>query len=109
MMNAIIPIEDCSPIAFENVFEEGDRWKKITGCEQCPTEKSRHCCGNCRMKLDNACIVHLQGNGRQKPLQCVIDPPPNVTWSWCCQQYECVKGSRKGTIRKICEPIPWLL
>jgi len=44
-MNAVIPVDDPSPVAFEDVYDDGDRWEKLVGCEGCP--EIDRCCGNC--------------------------------------------------------------
>ena len=101
-------VKEPIPIIYINVFETGDVWYKIQGCEACSIENRLHCCGGCPMSNENGCFIHLK-KGRQKPFQCVVDPTPNKTWSWCALEFECLRGSKKGTIRKIREPIPWLL
>lgn len=108
-MLALIPMDIPSPIGFMNVFEDGDYWEKVQGCEACPTENRKQCCGGCRMWTKDGCIVQLNGDGRQKPYQCTVDPSPDKTVSWCLLEFKCTKGSKTGTIRKVREPIPWLL
>ena len=97
-MNAIIDIKKIAVVAFENVFEEGDRWNQIVGCEACTSEGQ--CCGRCKMRMPSGdCRLHVEDPG-QKPCHCVIFPNPTQTWSWCAIQFQCVKGSRMGEIIK---------
>lgn len=97
------------PIMYFNIFEEGDIWYKIKGCDNCASNGFRNCCGNCPMSTEKGCFLHLRGSGCQKPFNCVIVPTPDKTYSHCSLEFECLKGTRKGTVRKLKEPILWLL
>ena len=89
-----------SPVAlgYINVFEEGDEWIKVKGCDGCPNTKL--CCGNCPMLIDDKCYMHLE-NTMKKPFRCVIYPPPDTTLSWCQLEYKCVKGKHEGKIKRL--------
>lgn len=88
-----------SPIAFMDVFEKGDYWKKIKGCDDC--QNSKQCCTNCKFLLSTGCFLHIDNNGLNKPLYCIIKPYPSDQWPYCQQEYKCIKGSNKGKIRRI--------
>ena len=91
------------PVGYLNVYEQGDVWLKIVGCEGCPPEAQKKCCGNCPLLLkQGGCIPHLEGT--HKPFDCMIVPPPDMTYSFCQLEFECVKGTNKGKVRKIREP-----
>lgn len=98
---AVIPISSPSPVAFLNVFEVGDMWFKIKGCEACPLENRIKCCGNCPFILKNTgeCKLHLEVN-TQKPFNCVLHPSPDVCRSLCFLEWQCIQGSRKGQIHR---------
>ena len=97
-MNVILDIKIPVVKYFENVFEEGDRWKQIVGCEAC--ESKGRCCGKCKMRMPSGdCRLHVEDPG-QKPFHCIVFPNPTGVWSWCALQWESVKGSRKGEIIK---------
>lgn len=95
--------ENPSPIAYFNVYEEGDIWVKIKGCEECPVEKRRICCGKCPMFSDLGCYWHLESRrGSNKPFYCITFPHPGKCMSHCQLQYKCIEGSKKDKIRRIC-------
>ncbi len=106
-MNAVIPVDSCSPVAYENVFEEGDRWERVRGCAACPVEERAHCCGGCKMFIAETgdCQLH-DARDRRKPLYCVVQPLPTSTNSRCSLEFHCVRGSRRGTLRRLCVPLP---
>lgn len=104
----ICPVDSPSPAAYINIFEWGDVWVKVKGCDRCSAEGRRKCCTNCKFSLSTGCMVHIE-NPMSKPFQCVVGPLPDTTFSFCHLEFECVEGSRKGVIRKVCEPIPWKL
>lgn len=103
-MLAVVPANDSSAIAYMNVFERGDIWLRIKGCEDCPHESRNKCCGPCPMLSEKGCFLHLDDN-QNKPLRCVIHPVPRINLTWCSIQYECIQGSMLGQIRKISEPL----
>lgn len=103
--SVVCPMDDPTPIAYLNVYEEGDVWAKIKGCEECPAENRAKCCGTCPMFSLQGCYWHLENQARSsKPWNCVVRPSPDVCWSWCSSEFECTQGSRKGQVRKVCEP-----
>lgn len=102
-IQAIIPVNNPSPVAFLNVFEEGDKWVKTKGCDECPTEWHRKCCGNCPMSSDNGCAWHLEKrkDGGTKPYHCIVNPLPHVCKKNCVLEFKCIKGKNKGKIRRV--------
>ena len=96
-------IDNPSPIMYFNIYEEGDIWEKIKGCEGCKNNKI--CCGSCPMSTDLGCYYQLGVNKKtsRKPFYCVFFPTPDQTLSWCQLEYKCIKGKNKGKIRKIKE------
>lgn len=102
---ALCPLDDPSPVAYFNVYEVGDIWVKIKGCEDCPLEDRRKCCGNCPMFSELGCYWHLEsGNRSSKPYNCIVDPTPDKGASYCQLEFKCVAGSKAGKIRKVREP-----
>jgi len=89
-----------NPLTYLDVYEEGDMWVKIQGCEACPLENRKKCCGDCPMFTDKGCYFHL-GNLLNKPYRCVINPVPSTCLSWCALEFECTEGSKKGLVRRI--------
>lgn len=98
---AVCLINEPSPIAFLNVYEEGDVWIKIQGCESCPVENRKKCCGNCPMVCEKGCYWHLVEGGSSKPFFCVVRPTPDTCLSWCYLEFKCIKGSKEGKIRRV--------
>ena len=99
---AIIPIDDPSPIAFINVFEEGDYWEKIKGCKDCPEERRVKCCGSCYWFIKGGyCHWQTLEIHSSKPWYCVVAPTPDDMKSNCALEYKCIKGSQKGQIRRL--------
>jgi hypothetical protein len=101
-MVVICSPESPSPLAFANVYEVGDIWIKVRGCEDCPTSSIVKCCGTCPFVSDKGCFHHLNG-GRlsSKPYGCVVFPLPVVARSWCVLEFKCIKGSNKGKVRRV--------
>jgi len=100
----ITPVDSPSPVAFENVYEEGDRWEKVVGCEGCPNIDK--CCGNCPLLVPGkGCLLHLEApRSSRKPFRCVAWPTPKDNLSWCQQEWRCVRGSHAGEARRVREP-----
>ena len=93
---------DPTPIVYINVYEEGDTWVKKNNCSNCPEESRKKCCGGCPMFSSIGCYFHIDsGSHSNKPFDCVIKPTPDQTLAWCQLEFECVKGTRKGYIKKI--------
>ena len=107
-MKVIINVKDPTPIAYQDVFEEGDEWIRIKGCEDCPIENKKRCCNQCPvlLKEQGLCMLHMGvGFGLNKPFECIVRPYPNKTSSWCILEYKCVKGGKNvGKIKKLNEP-----
>jgi hypothetical protein len=98
-----IAVGDPTPIAYYDLFEEGDEWVKTTSCEGCPSIKK--CCGNCPMLTSKGCFYHLENRQHSaKPFKCVVTPMPNIAISWCQLEYLCVKGTNMGKRRRAKDP-----
>jgi len=99
-------IENPSPIAYCNVYEIGDVWVKKQGCDQCSEKGRSICCRDCAMTTSKGCLLHLEkyNRGSKKPFSCITVPSPEKCMSYCALQFESVKGSKKGKIRKVCNP-----
>lgn len=100
-LEVVVPYHgDASPSAFQNVYETGDRWEKIIGCDGC----TFNCCTNCsaRMPESNRCAVHLE-EPDAKRWKCVKWPRPNQAHPGCQQEFKCVKGSPAivGKVRRV--------
>lgn len=105
-------VDDPTPVAFIDLYEPGDKWVKVQGCDKCALETRLHCCGNhqitsCPMqdKLTGNCRWNLPPNN-DKPWSCVIKPIPSRCVNFsnnqsCCLEYECVQGMYKGKIRRL--------
>jgi len=101
-MKAVMPVDSPSPVAFEDVYEQKDRWEVLVGCEGC--EAIDRCCKDCPFLIPGrGCMLHLQRHSN-KPFRCIVSPAPNQAKSYCQQEWLCVKGSHKGKIRRIREP-----
>jgi hypothetical protein len=98
--NAIIPVGGASPVAFENVYEEGDRWDKVVGCEGCHGK----CCGNCPHRMESGeCPLHIRDGMSLKPLYCIVKPVPSSCIPNCQLVFRCVKGTNAGKLRYVCD------
>lgn len=93
-------------IAYFNVYEEGDIWVKIQGCDICPIESRKQCCGKCMLFSEHGCLLHLENNekGNKKPFQCLSIPSPDKNLEFCHLEFKCISGNNKGKIRKVCDP-----
>lgn len=96
-------LNDPTPIAYYNIYEEGDIWVKTRGCEDCSTESRKLCCGTCPMLSEKGCFLHLD-NSENKPYKCVVNPPPDTCLKWCSLEFKCVQGSHMGKIRRVKDP-----
>ena len=100
-------IDDPSAIAYEDVYEKGDRWEKIRGCHECPPENRDKCCNNCGMYSTlKGCYWHIEREGRdnrssKKPFYCITKHYPSAAVSYCSLEFKCVRGSRLGKIRRV--------
>lgn len=102
-MLVVIPVNEPRPVAYLNVYEPGDKWVKTVGCEQCPVERRRRCCGNCPMASDDGCFWHLEKriDGGNKPFHCIVNPRPSTCKKGCMLEFTCVRGSKKGLTRRV--------
>lgn len=102
----ICNLDDPTPVAYMNLYEQGDVWVKIVGCKACPIENRQKCCGNCPQILDGQCAWHMVKHPATsgKPWNCVAKPYPDQAMSFCSLQYQSVAGSRVGQIRRASDP-----
>jgi len=96
-MAFVLRVDDPSPVAFINVYDEGDVWVKIQGCEKCPEAERIKCCGTCPCVLaDGRCYWHAHNphghNGGMKPFHCIQNPLLTNCRSRCCIEYKCIEG-----------------
>ena len=103
-IETVIPVGAASPSAYRNVYEKGDEWVKIHGCEGCERPKGS-CCGSCpHVMADYRCALHVTGdlNGTQtKPLYCIVNPLPSSCMKGCRLVFRCVKGKNIGKERHV--------
>lgn len=92
-----------TPIAYLDVYDKGDEWVKVQGCEACPLENRIKCCGNCPMLVRDKgeCRLHYEGNNVGKPFACIKNPTPDTSISWCALEFKCIKGKHEGKIRRV--------
>lgn len=102
MQTVIISRNDPIPLAYTSLYEEGDVWVRIQGCEVCSLENRKRCCGDCPMSTDRGCFFHLEKSNK-KPLHCIMTPIPTQAKSYCMLQFKCIKGSNEGKIRRVCD------
>jgi len=99
---AIIPVDDPSPVAFMNLYDAGDLWVKVQGCEACESERAARCCGRCPHRYSKGCDWHHErGRYKQKPFHCVVLPIPIACKKGCAIVYECIGGANKGKRRHV--------
>jgi hypothetical protein len=92
------------PVAYMNVYEKGDVWLKIKGCDSCPPEQAKKCCGRCPLVSDMGCFLHLDTFGKNKPFNCVVKPSPRKHMANCALEYKCVCGTYSSLTHKLCNP-----
>jgi len=86
-----------------NLYDPGDVWVKISGCESCGGMSV--CCGKCPFLMeDRRCLWHVEGRRSRKPFNCCVDPHPRHACSYCNLAYECIQGPKKGKRRYVCDP-----
>jgi len=98
VMNLDSPV----PIAYLNIYESGDIWVKIQGCESC-TDNIK-CCNNCGMfSEESGCSWHLERNQAttKKPWNCIVKPYPDAAMSFCALEFKCIHGSQEGQVRRV--------
>jgi hypothetical protein len=89
------------PIAYLNIYEEGDMWIKTQGCEAC--EDTFKCCGNCELLIDGQCgwqTVRRPATSR-KPWNCIVKPYPDASMPFCALEFKCVRGVLEGQVRRV--------
>ena len=95
----ICDYESPTVLGYINLYEIGDAWIKIKGCEAC--ENAGSCCGSCPLLLPSGkCPFHTRW-GSGKPYRCVIQPSPENANSKCALEFECIQGTHKGKIRRV--------
>jgi hypothetical protein len=107
---AVLPMADPSPVAFMNLYEPGDVWVKVQGCDACTVERSRACCGakpggqfHCpHVMVEGGCSLHAEHNS-SKPMYCAIQPTPEKTKGHCALVYRCVSGKWISHERHLCD------
>ena len=100
-MFAIVAMNDPSAMGFMDVYDPGDVWMKVQGCDACITENN--CCGNCAARAGDKCSLHIL-NGGSKPYDCVVRPSPIEHNSNCALVFECTCGKFKGQFRWKADP-----
>lgn len=104
VMKVVCLVENPDVVSYVDVYEEGDEWVKIQGCEVCSLENRKKCCGPCPMFTDKGCYLHLD-NMLNKPYRCVVKPTPRTCLTWCSLEFKCIKGKNVGKIKKVNSPI----
>ena len=95
---AVCDVDTLTPVAYINVYEQNDIWIKTEGCEGCPEESRRRCCGRCAFRMEAGCAWHFETGDamRAKPFVCVVRPFPTKRKVYCQLEYLCVQGLDKG-------------
>ena len=101
---AIVPLNEPSPVGFINLYEEGDIWQKIKGCEDCPAGQRIACCRLCPLVSKSGCFLHLDNKGQNKPFHCVVAPRPDKHRPNCVLEYKCIKGTLEGKVHRTRDP-----
>lgn len=91
------------PLVYFNIYEKGDIWVKIQGCEKCPEKKRKACCAGCPLWTEKGCFYHLTPKGSHKPYNCVVSPDPSSVLGGCCIEFLCIRGGQKDQIRRCCD------
>jgi len=100
-------LNDPSSVAYFNIYEVGDIWIKIKGCEGCPEENRRKCCKDCFKYTDVGCGHQIDSlDGKEKPFVCVSFPTPKSRISYCQIVFKCIEGKAKGNIIKVGRAVP---
>ena len=98
---AIVPMTEPSPAGYMNLYEPGDIWLKIKGCEECPAEQRKACCGKCPLVSEYGCFLHIENKGQHKPFACIVQPRPDKHRPNCAIEIKCIKGRYLGLIRRL--------
>jgi hypothetical protein len=100
----VMNLEAPTSVAYLNIYESGDIWVKVQGCEICPPESMVKCCNNCGVFLEGeGCKYHFVRNlaTSNKPFSCTVKPYPDAAMPFCSLEFRCVEGTRKGQIRRV--------
>jgi hypothetical protein len=99
-MYAIVKVTEPEIVGFANVYEPGDVWQKVRGCDGC----SPTCCPpGCKFLIDNKCVIHCHDHGTLKPFGCLVPPSPRGQDSNCRLVFEALAGSHVGKFRHKCD------
>jgi hypothetical protein len=99
-IEAIIPVGEASPVGYRNVYEDGDEWVKVHGCDGCE-RPAGSCCGNCPHLVEHRCALHIRDGMSLKPLYCIVKPVPTQCLKGCRLVFRCVAGSLIGKERHL--------
>ena len=93
---------DAEVVGYRNLYDPGDEWLKVKGCENCPEESRRRCCGRCGHRMSKGCSWHIEKGDYTtgKPFVCVVRPVPDACKSTCQQEYLCTTGPHAGKTRR---------
>jgi hypothetical protein len=100
----IFNLDNPSPVAYMNIYEESDIWIKTQGCEACPEENRMKCCNNCGMFSERkGCVWHVTRNldTTNKPWNCMVKPYPDAAMPFCALEFTSISGRHKGAIRRV--------
>jgi hypothetical protein len=101
-MCAIVSIKDATPLAYINVYDQGDLWLKVRGCSECSLTRRKRCCGNCpSLTHEGDCNWQKYDKVSRKPFYCVVLPTPERCSPDCALVFSCVKGKMKGAVRRV--------
>jgi len=96
---AVVPLDDPAPIAWRDLYDEGDVWEKTRGCDECPEEWRAKCCKGCVAYVPEiGCAMHRP---RTKPFECILLPAPHKCRRNCVLEFVCIEGPKKGWVRKV--------
>lgn len=93
---------DAETVGYRNLYDPGDEWRKVKGCEECPEAAQTRCCGRCGHRMSKGCSWHIEKGDYTtgKPFVCVVRPVPDACKSMCQQEYLCTIGPHKGKTRR---------
>jgi hypothetical protein len=100
-VKVILDVKDPTPIAYLDVYEDGDRWERIRGCDECPEEWRAKCCKGCMAYVPAVgCMMH---GTKTKPFVCVVVPAPSTCRRNCVLEFICTTGSKEGWARRVAD------
>ena len=101
----VCDIDEATPVAYINVYEDNDIWLKVQGCEACEREKPQRCCGGCPFVMADGCKFNFDKGVSTKPFMCVVLPLIiKNQMKGCSLIYKAVAGSMVGKMRRVCDP-----